>query len=134
MWDRVKGRLVPPDQQSNGVSVGAVVFVIIVIVIALYAYSASHPSASATPTPVSPAARSIPINQLTGTDWLTLSFSDRQGVIDAALGRGIHCPSNVTSNDLAIGVTQGANTTAGRSQKVIDLLAVSFSLDGCVTG
>ena len=112
------------------------ILVLVVIVAALYVYSVTHPNQpfTATSTPSgSYAARNIPINQLTGADWLTMSFAERGRVIDAATQR-IHCPSAVTKNDLNIAVTQAADTQAGRSQKVIDLLAVLFGLDGCVTG
>lgn len=115
------------------VLVWGVLTLIVVGVVAFWQYAKSQDpryNGTATSTPV---ARGIPINQLTGADWATLSFSDRQSIIDTTLQR-IHCPSSITSNDLAIGVTQAANTTAGRSQKVIDLLAVLFLLDGCVTG
>ena len=79
------------------------------------------------------AARTIPINQLTGADWMTMSFDERGRIISAATQR-IHCPSAVTNNDLNIAITQAASIPAAQSQKVIELLAVLFSLDGCVTG
>lgn len=89
---------------------------------------------SQTPAPSgSLAYRTIPMNQLTGADWLTMSFSERETVIKAATEH-IRCPSDVTANDLSIGVTQAAQTTVGQSQKVVGLLGVLFVLDGCVTG
>ncbi len=138
MWNRIVERLSPPSQQSkdssNGVSVGAVIVVLIVIVAALYAYSVVHPRVSATPTPSgSYAARAIPINQLTGADLLTMSFTERQHFVTAAT-QGIHCPSGVNDNDLAIGVTRAANTAGGASQKATQLLAALLALDGCVAG
>jgi hypothetical protein len=92
----------------------------------------------ASPTPwsaVAPArdVTTIPINQLTGADWTMMTFDQRGWVIGRAT-QHIHCPSTITSNDLVIAITQAASIPAAQSQKVIDLLAVLFGLDGCVTG
>ncbi|MDQ2786846.1 MAG: hypothetical protein M3Y58_17795 [Chloroflexota bacterium] len=125
-----------PDIRAKMVVCG-VLIAIVVGGIALWQYAVSQDprlngTATATPTG-SYAYRTIPINQLTGADWMTMSFDERGQVIATATQR-IHCPSAVTSNDLNIAITQAANTAAGRPQKVIDLLSLLFGLDGCVVG
>lgn len=120
------------DYSAKLIVWGAVIGVIIVVAI-LWQYSASQ-APRATPTPTgSYAYRNIPMNQLSGADVLTMSFTERQNFITTER-QNIHCPTGVNDNDLAIGLTQAANTAGGRSQKATQLLAALLALDGCVAG
>jgi hypothetical protein len=83
-----------------------------------------------TPTP---AARGMSLTQMTGADWLTLSFDDRLVIIKNDIAN-IRCPSAVTPNDITISVTQAANTSAGRTRRMYDLLVSVLAIDGCVQG
>lgn len=122
------------DSRQRTMGIGAAILLVAVLGFILWdQYASSSPQyVESTPTPAgSYAYRTIPMNQLTGADILTMSFTERQNFVTTAR-QNIHCPSGVNDNDLAIGVTRAANTAGGQSQKATQLLAALLALDGCV--
>ncbi len=130
-YARRKQRLANANRITATLVALGLIGIVAVSIGAWVAGSNSRSHATATPSG-SYAYRNIPMNQLTGTDLMSMSFPEREHFV-AVARQNIHCPSNVTDNDLTISLTQVAQDPNAASQKATALLASIMLLAGCVT-
>jgi hypothetical protein len=125
---------VPRVQQAKktGCGWGTAVFAVVIVLWIVGAISGTPDGSTATNATATPGARDIPFYQLTGAQWLALSFSDQTALMNRELKVAYHCPVGVNANDLAIGITQSAELAAGKSMRVSDILFALIDLQGCV--
>jgi len=70
-------------------------------------------------------------NAMTGADWLVASASRQDEYAKLMLSSAVRCPSSITPNDLALGITGVAQTKTGYAMSLNQISAAIFVTEGC---